>query len=114
MASSASTLADPDRSSAPTPFLDPEKDGAVSDMGEASRRAHSTSDVEDEKGETDMTDTETVRDENAAEQSPADQTEEEYPTGFRLSMIVLALMLSVFLVALDMVSGHSGLYAFSE
>jgi hypothetical protein len=35
-----------------------------------------------------------------------DTTEDvgEYPTGFRLAMVILALVLAVFLVALDMVS----------
>lgn len=114
MNSTTSTLADPDRSNAPTPFLDPEKDRANVDMSDRSTRAPSTSDVEYEKGEkgigggdTDMTDTETVRDENVVDQPPADPAEEEYPTGFRLSMIVVALILAVFLVSLDLVSEHS-------
>jgi hypothetical protein len=107
-ASTTSTLADPDRSNAPTPFLDPEKDRAHVDMSDRSTRAASTSDVEWEKGatggETDMTDTETVRDEAAVEQPAAAAPEEEYPTGYRFAMIVVALVLAVFLVSLDLVS----------
>lgn len=120
MNSTTSTLADLDRSNAPTPFLDPDKDRAnVVDMSDRSTRAPSTSDLEYEKyekyekgekgvagGDTDMTDTETVRDENAPEQPPADAEEEEYPTGFRFTMIVVALVLAVFLVSLDLVSGR--------
>lgn len=111
MASSTSTLADHDRSNAPTPFLDPEKDRARIDMSDRSTRAASTSDAEWEKGEkgvnggdTDMTDTETIRDENVVAQPSTDAADEEYPTGFRLTMIVVALVLAVFLVSLDLVS----------
>ena len=111
MASTTSTLADHDRSNAPTPFLEPEKDRVYADLSDRSTRAASTSDVEWEKGEkgvnggdTDMTDTETVREENVADQPPTDPAEEEYPTGFRLTMIVVALVLAVFLVSLDLVS----------
>ncbi|KAJ9132959.1 MFS general substrate transporter [Coniochaeta hoffmannii] len=109
MASSTSTLADHDRSNAPTPFLDPEKDRARIDMSDRSTRAASTSDAEWEKGEkgvnggdTDMTDTETIRDENVVAQPSTDAADEEYPTGFRLTMIVVALVLAVFLVSLDL------------
>ncbi|KAB5545755.1 major facilitator superfamily transporter [Coniochaeta sp. 2T2.1] len=109
MTSATSTLADPERSNAQTTYLDPEKDRANVDMSDRSTRAASQSDMEYEKekgvggGETDMTDTETVRDENAvAGQPPVDPSEEEYPTGFRLAMIVVALVLAVFLVSLDL------------
>lgn len=110
MTSSASTLAEPDRSNAPTPFLDAEKDRPQT--GDMSTRPPSTNDVEYEKGEADITDAETVRDENAADQPPADTAEGEYPTGFRLAMIVVALMLAVFLIALDMVSARVSLGLF--
>lgn len=97
MDSTTSTLADPDRSNAPTPFLDPEKHRAAAGLSDGSTRAPST-DLELEKRDGGETDTETV---DALAQQ---QVEEEYPTGFRLAMIVVALILSVFLVSLDMVS----------
>jgi hypothetical protein len=98
MNSTTSTLADVDRSNAPTPFLEPEKDRAAAGFSDSSTRAPST-DLELEKntvgGETD---TDTV---DAGAQP---QSEELYPTGVRLGMIVVALVLSIFLVSLDMVS----------
>jgi len=100
MNSTTSTLAEPGRST-PSGFLDPEKDRSNVDMSDRSTRAPST-DIEFEKANNgDVTDTETVRDEDVAPQQPP---EEEYPTGFRLGMIVFALCAAVFLVALDMVS----------
>lgn len=80
-------------------------------MSDRSTTALSASDVEYEKGanggETDMTDdTETVRDENVVDHPAAGPAEEEYPTGFRFTMIVVALVLAVFLVSLDLVSSR--------
>lgn len=99
MNSTTTTLAEPDRSNAPTPFLDPEQDRAAGALSDGSTRAPST-DLEIEKKTIDggETDTETV--DVGAQQRPGD--EEEYPTGFRLGMIVVALVLSIFLVSLDM------------
>ncbi len=39
----------------------------------------------------------------SSEEGPQSSTEETYPQGFRLIMVVIALVLSIFLVALDMV-----------
>lgn len=98
--------AKPNQTSTTSGFLDPK--GEQSDFEQASTRAPSTApDVtsdydekkdsagnvtDEEKGETQPTVSE------AAPSSPG-----EYPTGARLMFIIIALILSVFLVSLDMV-----------
>lgn len=103
MNSTTSTLADVDRSAAPTPFLDPEKDR--NELSGESTRAPSTIEME-KKQDPNETDTETATVDGVP---PGDNQQElegesKYPTGIRLAVIVLALILSVFLVSLDMVS----------
>lgn len=100
MNSTTSTLAEPGRAT-PTGFLDSEKDRSNVDMSDRSTRAPSTDIEFEKKNNGDVTDTETVRDDDNVIQSPE---EEEYPTGYRMGMIVFALCAAVFLVSLDMVS----------
>lgn len=96
---STSTLAEIDRSSAPTPsFLEPEKDRAAAGLSDGSTRAPSTDLDIEKRNNGGETDTDTVV---AETRSPP---EGDYPEGFRLGMIVLALIMAVFLVSLDMVS----------
>lgn len=84
-------------------FLDPKSD--QSDFEQASTRAPSTApDVEYEKEERSGN----VIDEKKGKEGSAglESTEAspgEYPTGARLLFIVIALVLSIFLVSLDMV-----------
>lgn len=97
----------PERPQSPA-LLDPKSE--QSDLDQGSTRAPSTApDVVDyEKKETSgiMTDDEETKETVPVEEQRADDEpkSEEYPAGTRLIFIVIALVLSVFLVALDMVS----------
>lgn len=104
MESSTHTLVDgekPDQLQAPG-FLDPRK----SDLEQGSTRAPSTApDVDSEKrgiGGNAIDDDE-KGDSKVEVPNPDEVKLEEYPTGPRLFSIVVALVLSIFLVALDMV-----------
>lgn len=104
---STHTLVDGDKPtqlSPPSGLLDPKSE--QSDFEQASTRAPSTApDVEyDEKKESpgNVTDEEKVDAQQTGPES-AQAIPVEYPTGIRLVFIVIALVLSVFLVSLDMV-----------
>lgn len=96
----------PRRPHAPS-FLDPKSEPA-SDMDQGSTRAPSTSaDGTSEKKEIIVTKSDyDEKSELPLKEGVPDHgvAEEEYPTGARLFFIVVALVLSIFLVALDMVS----------
>lgn len=103
---STHTLVDgekPNQISTSSGFLDPKSEH--SDFEQASTRAPSTApDVDYEKKEG----TGNVTDEETGEARPAgleltDASSGDYPTGARLLFIVVALVLSIFLVSLDMV-----------
>lgn len=88
-------------------FLDPTVE--QSDLEQGSTRAPSTvPDLDYEKKRNDtssMTSDDERKKEPATEEPNADDaTTTEYPTGARLTFIVVALVLSIFLVSLDMVS----------
>lgn len=100
MHSTTSTLADGDRSAS---FLDPEKNRST-ELSGGSTRAPSTFDMEKKGGN--ETDTETATVEGVPPADNQVDADAEYPTGIRLAVIVLALILSVFLVSLDMVSQY--------
>lgn len=105
--SSTHTLVDgekPNQTTTSSGFLDPKSEH--SDFEQASTRAPSTApDVDyEEKKES----TGNVTDEETGKAGPAgleatDASLAEYPTGARLLFIVIALVLSIFLVSLDMV-----------
>lgn len=103
---STQTLVDggkPNQTSTSSGFLDPKSD--QSDFEQASTRAPSTApDVEYEKEERSGN----VIDEKKGKEGSAglkstEASPGEYPTGARLLFIVIALVLSIFLVSLDMV-----------
>lgn len=87
-------------------FLDPR--GEQSDLEQGSTRTPSTipPDLDYEKKTEDSSsitaDDERKREADAEQPSP-DEATTEYPTGARLIFIVIALVLSIFLVSLDMV-----------
>lgn len=84
-------------------FLDPKSD--QSDFEQASTRAPSTApdvDYEKKEGAGNVTDEETGNVGPAGPES-TEASLAEYPTGARLLFIVVALVLSIFLVSLDMV-----------
>lgn len=97
--------AKPNQSSTKSAFLDPK--GDQSDFEQASTRAPSTApDVASEYGEKkdgagNVTDEE-KGDTGPTVSEPTPSIPGEYPTGARLLFIVIALILSVFLVSLDM------------
>ena len=104
---STHTLVDgekPNQTSISSGFLDPK--GEHSDFEQASTRAPSTApdvDYEEKKsGVGNVSDEETGRVQPASIE-PTEASPSEYPTGARLLFIVIALILSVFLVSLDMV-----------
>lgn len=94
----------PNQLSTSSGFLDPKSDH--SDFEQASTRAPSTAaqnEYEEKKDSIgNVTDEETGESRPAAPE-PTDASLGEYPTGARLFFIVIALILSVFLVSLDMV-----------
>jgi len=89
-----STTAPP--STATASILDHEKDPAASGL---STQRNSFLDVPKKEEDASSTDIETG---TAQAQSP--EPEGDYPGGFQLTMIVVALVLSIFLASLDMVS----------
>lgn len=88
-------------------MLDPR--GGQSDLeqnADSTRAPSMTPDLEDERKNGDVRSTEQKND--GVETSPQEKVAEgEYPQGFRLIFIVVALVISMFLVALDMVSTTS-------
>lgn len=106
---STHTLVDgakPNQTSTSSGFLDPKSDH--SDFEQSSTRAPSTapdiaSDYEEKKDSTDNVTDEETGEARPAGTEPTQASPGEYPTGARLVFIVIALILSVFLVSLDMV-----------
>ncbi|KAK3942577.1 putative HC-toxin efflux carrier TOXA [Diplogelasinospora grovesii] len=106
-ASSSSTLADVERpptsngGMAPTEYLTPEKQGGNSNayLSGGSTRAPST--IEDPEKKAENEDTASTKEEQAVP-VPAAEDLGEYPQGISLIFIVVALVLSVFLMSLDM------------
>lgn len=104
---STHTLVDgekPNQTSTSSGFLDPKSD--QSDFEQASTRAPSTApDVdyqEKKEGAGNVIDEESGK-EGPAGLEPTEASSADYPTGARLLFIVIALVLSIFLVSLDMV-----------
>ena len=102
-------------SSSTPPILDGEKaeinnkmldvQGEQSDFDHASTRAPSTAPEFDEKKRDGGEETDQERGEEVETAPPeASVDPSEYPTGVRLLFIIVALVLSIFLVSLDMVS----------
>lgn len=104
MAPALDTISDGEKPESSNKMLDPQ--GEQSDFDHASTRAPSTAPDFDEKkrdtgGETDEERGDEVED-APQEERAADPM--DYPTGVRLTFIIVALVLSIFLVSLDMVS----------
>ena len=85
-------------------IVDPKGEQSDLEQAAGSTRAPSTlPDLEDEKKSADASSTDQEKGE--AEILAKDEVAEvEYPTGFRLYFIVVSLVISMFLVSLDMVS----------
>lgn len=104
---STHTLVDgekPNQISTPSGFLDPKSD--QSDFEQASTRAPSTApdvDSEEKKGSVGNVTDEETGETRPAGFEPTEASLVEYPTGARLLFIVIALVMSIFLVSLDMV-----------
>jgi MFS transporter, DHA2 family, glioxin efflux transporter len=115
---STNTVSDgakPNQTSTSSMFLDPK--GEHSDFEQASTRAPSTaadvtSDYDEKKDKAgNVTDEESGEAPPTGEPEPTEASPAEYPTGARLLFIVVALVLSVFLVSLDMVRYIRGVVA---
>lgn len=105
MAPVLDTISDGEKADHNNKMLDAQ--GEQSDFDHASTRAPSTAPDFDEKkretgGETDEERGDEVED-APQEDAAAAVNAEEYPTGMRLTFIIVALVLSIFLVSLDMV-----------
>jgi len=106
---STQTVADgakPNQTTTSSGFLDPKSDH--SDFEQASTRAPSTapdvtSDYDEKKDSAGNATDEETGEARPAGSEPTTASPGEYPTGARLLFIVIALILSVFLVSLDMV-----------
>lgn len=103
----ASSLGDGDRpSTGITGHLNPDTARNSAYLSSDSTRAASTIDLEKKVDDTDVASTYTAKDEKLPPSTPGEPpaVEEtvEYPTGFKLTFIVLALVLSIFLISLDM------------
>ncbi|KAK1825869.1 putative HC-toxin efflux carrier [Podospora conica] len=103
----SSHLVDGERpSTAVTGHLNPDTARNSAYLSSDSTRAASTIDLEKKVDDTDRASTLTAKDEKSPPSTPGEppavEDVIEYPTGFKLTFIVVALVLSIFLVSLDM------------
>lgn len=101
---STHTLVDGEKplpTSSPSGFLEPKSE--QSDFEQASTRAPSTAPDVDYEGKKESVGNVTDEENGEAVQTQAEAKPVDYPTGLRLFFIVIALVLSIFLVSLDMV-----------
>ncbi|KAF2122755.1 major facilitator superfamily transporter [Lophiotrema nucula] len=91
----------PNASQEATPYLETEKEKQNVEYSDQSTRSPSTAEAETDKKGVPAKDGSTPTDEEAAVAASEPQGSGDYPSGFKLFFIVVALVLSVFLFSLD-------------